>query len=176
TNAPTGTELIQRITPLDLAAREIEIVKQVLAGNIPGFLRRLCPIDVTKTVAAGTNVGTFYVTPDYLAVRSDDDYFLAPLSPVPAKRIADALQCPLPTRKMVDAIYQSASLKLVPQPIPPSPAMTTVPVFSNHNAMVKAQRAGALAKWPLGTLVAGHKKDVVISAKLRVAPPGKVAI
>ena len=53
--------------------------------------------------------------------------------------------------------------------------MTTVPVFSNHNAIVRAQRAEQLEAHPLGALVAGHQKDVVITAKLASAP-GKVAI
>jgi hypothetical protein len=53
--------------------------------------------------------------------------------------------------------------------------MTTVPVFSNHNAIVRAQRAEQLKAHPLGALVAGHQKDVVLSAKLASAP-GKVAI
>src|SRR4029077_14782170 len=81
----------------------------------------------------------------------------------------------LPTRKMVDDIYTVASVKLTPSPIPPSAAMTTVPVFSNHNAIVRTQRAEYLKDFPLGTLVAGHQKDVVISARLASAP-GKVAI
>ena len=53
--------------------------------------------------------------------------------------------------------------------------MITVPVFSNHNATVRAQRTEQLPAHPLGTLVAGHQKDVVITAKLASAP-GKVAI
>ena len=51
----------------------------------------------------------------------------------------------------------------------------TVPVFSNHNATVRAQRTAQLKAHPLGALVAGHQKDVVFSARLAAAP-GKVAI
>ena len=53
--------------------------------------------------------------------------------------------------------------------------MITVPVFSNHNAIVHTQRGAELNAHPLGALVAGHQKDVVITAKLEAAP-GKVAI
>jgi hypothetical protein len=122
-----------------------------------------------------TNSATFYATPDYLAIGSDDDYFLIPISPNTGQRIADALHCCLPTPKMVDEIYAAAEVKLAPSPIPPSAAMTTVPVFSNHYATVRAQRAEWLKKHPLGALVAGHQKDVVISARL-ASVPGKVAI
>jgi hypothetical protein len=53
--------------------------------------------------------------------------------------------------------------------------MITVPVFSEHDAVVRAQRLEALSANPLGTLVAGHKKDVVITPQL-IDAPGKVAI
>ena len=76
------------------------------------------------------------------------DYFLIPISPNTAQRIADALHCSLPTPKMVDEIYAAAEVKLVPAPIPPTPAMTTVQVFSNHNATVRAQRAEQLPSAP----------------------------
>jgi hypothetical protein len=174
-NAPTGTEFAKRITPLDLAEREKEVVAQIIAGNVPNFLRKLCPVPATSVGEGTTNTATFYVTPDYLAVGSDDDYFLIPISPNTAQRIADALHCSLPTPKMADEIYAAAEVKLVPSPIPPTPAMTTVPVFSNHYAIVRAQRAEQLTAHPFGALVAGHQKDVVISAKLASAP-GKVAI
>jgi hypothetical protein len=89
--------------------------------------------------------------------------------------VADRLDCSLPTRKLVDAIYESADLRLEPEPIPPSPAMTTLPCFSNHNALVRAQRLRHLQAQPLGRLVAGHKKDVVLTPALETKP-GRVAI
>jgi hypothetical protein len=174
-DALTGTDLARRITPLDLPEREKEIVAQITSGNVPGFLRKLCPVTTTSIIGGKTNTATFYVTPDYLAVGLEADYFLIPVSPNTGQRIADALRCSLPTAKMVDAIYAAAEVKLPPTPISPSPAMTTVPVFSNHNAIVRSQRGEQLAAHPLGALVAGHQKDVVISAKLASAP-GKVAI
>ena len=174
-NAPTGTQFARQITTLPLREREEAAYQQMVAGNIPAFLRHLCPVQVAGVLNGQTNTATFFVTPDYLAVGSDEDYFLLPLSPQTAQRVADALGCSLPTRKMVDAIYSAAAVKLVPSPILPSPAMTTVAVFSNHNATVRAQRTEQLTAHPLGALVAGHKKDVVISAKFASAP-GKVAI
>ena len=95
-----------------------------------------------------------------------------PLSPIMAQKVADLVHCSLPTRKMVDDIYHVATVKLVPSPIPPGPAMGTVPVFIQHNETVMKQRQEQLHDHPLGALVAGHKKDVVISNKL-AATPGK---
>ena len=110
---------------------------------------------------------TYYVTPDYLAVGSNEDYFLAPMTPLLAQRLADALHCTLPTRKMVNDIYTAAPLKLAPAPIAPSTEMITVPVFALHDSMVWAQRSPQLGPFPMGTLVGGTKKDVVISNKIR---------
>jgi len=171
-NAIPGTEFARRITPLSLHEREKEILDQITSGNVPDFLRKLVPVPAAD---GNTNTATFYATPEYLAVGSDADYFLTPISPNTAQRIADLTHCLLPTRKMVNDIYAAAQVKLAPAPIPPSPAMTTVPVFSNHNALVRAQRADQLKAYPLGALVAGHQKDVVITPKLASAP-GKVAI
>ena len=49
--------------------------------------------------------------------------------------------------------------------------MTTVAVFLRHNEIVRA----SAQQRPPGTLVAGHKKDVVIANKV-FKMPGKVAI
>jgi hypothetical protein len=174
-NAPTGTEFAKRVTTLDLTEREKEIFAQITSGNVPNFLRKLCPVPATSVTDGKTNRATFYATPDYLAIGSDNDYFLMPISPNTAQRIAEALHCSLPTPKMVNEIYAAAEVKLAPSPIPPSPAMTTVPVFGKHNDIVRAQRAEQLPAHPLGALVAGHQKDVVITAKL-ASSPGKVAI
>jgi hypothetical protein len=174
-NAPGGAAFAGKVATLSLLDREQQIYSEILSGNVPDFLRKLRPVQVTNIVDGHTNTATFYVTPDYLAIGSNEDYFLMPISPNTAQRIADTLGCRLPTRKMVDAIHAGAELKLSPSPIPPSAAMITVAVFSNHNETIRAQRLAELKAHPLGALVAGHKKDVVVSAGLATAP-GKVAI
>jgi hypothetical protein len=166
---------LTQFASLDLERREDAIISEVLAGNIPNFLRKLCPVHLTNVFQGATNTATCFVTPDYLCIGTDDDYFLAPVSPNVAQRLANALSCSLPTPKLVDAIYRAAEVKLNPTPIPPSPAMTAVAVFSDHNSMVRTQRAEQIKAHPLGALVGGHKKDVVITTRLADAP-GKVAI
>jgi hypothetical protein len=175
TNAPDGDSFAQKITALDLTQRDKAIADEIFAGNIPDFLRKFCTVTVTNVAENVTNVGTFFVAPDYLAVGLDENYFFTPVSPGTAQRIADRLDCLLPTRKMVNAIYAAAEVKLAPSPIPPSAAMTTVPIFVQHNAIVRAQRMALTNLFPPGALVAGHKKDVVISARL-ASVTNKVAI
>jgi hypothetical protein len=174
-SAPSGSEFAQRVSVMELNEREREIYSQIMAGNIPNFLRNLCAVQVTNAANGRTNRATFFVTPDYLAIGSDEDYLLMPISPNTAQRIADAWASSLPTRKTVNDIYSAAAVKLAPMPMTPGPTMTTIAVFSNHNAIVRSQRIEQVKAHPLGALVAGHQKDVVISASLASAP-GKVAI
>ena len=166
-DALKGTDFARSIAEMPLKEREERIFAEIKAGNVPPFLRRFVPVDVTN----GSLKATFFVAPDYLAIGSDDDYFSTPLTPYTAQKVADLVGCTLPTPKMVDDIYRVAAVKLTPSPIPPTPAMTTIPVFLRHNQMVLAQRP----EEPPGRLVAGHKKDVVIANKV-FGLSGKVAI
>lgn len=166
-SAETGTEFAQRVAAMSREDREEEVLAAVREGNVPAFWKKFVEVKLGDA--------TISVSPDYLCIGSDDDYWLAPLTPATAQAVADELGCVLPTRKMVDAIYRAAPLKLEPSPILPSKAMTTAKVFSDHNATVGEQRKAARAAYPLGTLVAGHKKDVVITPRL-VTSPGRVAI
>jgi hypothetical protein len=157
-DAESGTEFARRIEALDVQQREEAVIAEVKRGNVPASWRQFAEV---KAGAA-----TILVAPDYLAVGSDEDYFYAPLTPQSAQALADELECTLPTRKMVDAIYRAAPLKLAPLPIPPSREMTTGKVFAQHNRSMREQRAASLVAQPPGTLVAGHKKDVVLTPQL----------
>jgi len=161
--APSGTQFINLITPLALTEREHWIYAQVISGNVPDFLRVLVPIHVNAVIGGTAHTATFYAAPDYVAIGTDADYFLEPMTPLLAQRLCDRLGCTPPTRKMVNQIWTNAAVKLNPQPIPPSGAMITVPVFADHNTMVWTQRATFTSSFPLGALVSGDKKDVVIS-------------
>lgn len=174
-DAETGTTFSRRISTLDFTNREQAMLDEVLAGNVPGFYRKFCAVSITNRLDGNQHAATFFAAPDYLAVGSDEDYFFVPMSPVVAQRIADRLNCSLPTRKMVNDIYAAAAVKLTPSPIPPGPRMITVPVFAEHNGIVRSQRLDQVAMYPLGHLVAGDKKDIVITARLTNSP-GRVAI
>jgi len=158
-----GSAVADALDTLSQSGREERLYQEIHSGNIPQFLRTFVPITSRATIEGNEHVLVWHVLPDYLAVGSDDDYFLMPMTPSLAQLLADTLGCTLPTRQMVDAIYTHATLKLSPKPIPPSPAMTTVAVFWQHNDSIRIQRKTMLAQHPLGVLVAGHKKDVIIS-------------
>jgi hypothetical protein len=176
-NAYNGTQFIAVINSLNLNAREDSIFAQIIQGNVPEFQRNLIPITINESINSVNYNLTYYVLPDYLAIGCDTNYFLCPMTPVLAQKICNYTNCMLPTRKMVNQIWNAATVKLSPSTIPPSSAMTTVPVFNQHNTTVWGQRSQVLAEHPLGELVGGDKKDVVISNLIYTSPsPLRVVI
>jgi hypothetical protein len=163
TSAISGSAFVSVIWSMPRELREEQIYSQVVGGNIPNFMRQLKVVTATANIGGNNHTATYFVIPEYLAVGSDSDYFLSPMTPLLAQRICNALHCTLPTKKMVDQIYTTALCKLRPQPIPPTPQMITVPVFSQHNDSVRAIRFPVISQFPLGTLVGGTKKDIIIS-------------
>jgi hypothetical protein len=162
--APVGSAFAREVADLPLEAREERIRAEILAGNIPGWLRTLVPVTMRRQHQGAEARVTFWVAPDYLAVGSDADYLLIPMRPQLAQEIADRTGTSLPTAVMVDATWLAAPVKLGPDSIAPSRAMVTMPVFLAHHAMVAGRRrADSL---PMGTLTAGHKKDVVLTPRL----------
>jgi hypothetical protein len=94
------------------------------------------------------------------------------MTPATARAIADAVGCERVTRKVVDDVYRAAAaVKLAPRPM--TERREDVATFYEHHRVVEAQRV-ASGK-PAGALIAGIKKDVVISNRLRERP-GRVAI
>ena len=167
-NALTGTEFSKSIrdSALSLSDREHIIFNEIRSGNIPEFYRTLVEIRVTVAVLEKIHTIRYFVLPDFIAIGSDDNFFYCPMRPQLAQKVANLMKASLPTRKISNQIYQNALVKMVPEPIPPSPQMITIPVFEKHNQLVNAQRKLTINKHPLGSLVAGNKKDVVISNKI----------
>lgn len=77
---------------------------------------------------------------------------------------------------MVDQIYEQAKIKLTPAPIPPTKAMTTVPIFIKHSNSVQQQLIPYLTQHNESELTAGNKKDIIISNKIYTEKTAKVVI
>jgi len=172
-----GSQIINYIIDMSIDEREAYIFNEITKGNIPDFYRNMVRITDSALIEGVYKHIVYYVIPDYLALGSNSDYFLCPMSPILGQKVADSLNCTLPTRKIVDQIWNAASVKMQPEPILPSPEMTTVPVFAMHNSMVWIQRQKYFPENPLGNLVSGNKKDVVISNLINSSsPPKRVVI
>jgi len=172
--AETGSEFVRQTAPLSEAEREKVIAAELLAGNLPEFLRHLKPVTLRGRLPRGEAVEiTLCVTPDYLALGSDADFLRVPMGLSTALTTAARFGFVLPTPRMVDAIYEQADIHLRPQPLPPGPAMRSNAYYWEHQQRVQEQRLALHA--PLGTLIAGQKKDLVVTNQLwRKA--GRVAI
>lgn len=171
TSATTGNEFYHQAFTMKWAARDSFAVKEVLAGNVPDFLRNFSAINVfiTDSSTGKTIKATYYVSPDYLSIGSNDDWARINITPVAAQKIADSFHCFLPTRKMVDDIYKAAKIKL--EPVPMYAFRDSTATMWHHHLIVEGQRKGRKG------LIAGIQKDIVISGKIaRDTKPDRVAI
>ena len=173
-NMVGGASFARSIARLVRGARDAQTARAVLRGDIPDFLRRLKPVELHAYTSDGRPLNaTLCVMPDYLAVGSDRDFLRMPMGLQAAAEVASRLGFVLPTPRMVDAIYRHSDRHLRPQPLRASAAMRTTAYFTRHDADIVAQ-ARRLGIAP-GMLLAGHKKDVVLSNRME-SHPGRIAI
>ncbi|MFB9150840.1 hypothetical protein [Roseovarius ramblicola] len=166
--------IMARLSGIEGVTRDAYVTREILSGNMPGFLRDLRPVSLRGRAADGRRVTiTLCVTPDYLAVGSDRDYTRIPLGLRAATRIGGAFGMVLPTPRMVDLIHRAADVRIAPRPMPAGPKMRSTDYLTRHNATVAAQISAAGASQ--GALISGHKKDVVLTNRL-AERPGRVAI
>jgi hypothetical protein len=173
--AETGSRFMDRITFLPKDEREEEIFKAIASGNIPGFLRKMISLSGEFSDAAGIkHKVTYDVMPDYLSVGNDADFCRIPMNPYTAQKLADLSGGSLLTAKISDHIYEKAAVRLYPYNyIPVGDLNEQVSKFRDHNKQIEKQFADAGGK--NGQLMAGIKKDVVLSERL-FRQPGKVVI
>jgi len=170
--SPTGKEFLAATNDLEIEYREVRILQEILRGNIPTFLRSTIAVEISAQTPDGTKLnGTVYVMPDYLAIGSNDDFVRIPMNPITAQQIADHFGYSLPTTKIVDAVFAQAELRLDPKPLRPGSKMISNYYYKVHNELIEKQ----LKEEDYGKLLAGHKKDVVLSNRLNRRPT-RVAI
>jgi hypothetical protein len=164
--AETGTDFLERISGLPLSEREDEIYKAVASGNIPGFLRKTVTLQgVFEDLNGGKHSVIYDVLPDYLAIGSDDNFCRVPMNPRTAQRLATLFGASLTTSVLSDHIYSNAELKLAPfNYVPVGNANELVSKFVEHNAQIEKQLSEAGGKH--GQLVAGIKKDIILSSRI----------
>lgn len=166
---------MQRMIPMELEDREKEIFKALVSGNMPDFLREPIRLTSTFTDSIGQTHKLIYeVLTDYLAIGSNEDYCRIPMNPHTAQRLADVFGASLITAKISDQIYAQAEVKLDPffyKPV--GRENESVEKFILHNNQIEQQKKEA--KGQNGQLIAGIKKDVILSNRLANSP-NKVVI
>ena len=165
--APTGSQFITDNMNLVGPTREANILKEFLEGNIPDFLRQFAPITITTS----TNKLTYMVMTDYLSIGTDQDYVRMPMNALSAQAIADQYDCSLPTKKIVNQIWQQSINKIEPKPwgAPYDADMFATHRIGTHNTTIQNQLIG---KDPY-KLTSGQKKDVIITNALGIGNPRK---
>jgi hypothetical protein len=178
TSSLTGSEFYRQAAAMKWGARDSIVVKQLLSGNMPDFLKKFVPVKVAVVDSASgkTIHATYFAAPDYLSIGTNNDWARINITPGAAQRIADSFYCFLPTRKMVDDIYKASKLKL--EPVPMYAFRDSTPTMWHHHLIIEGQRKGRKAsQQERRGLIAGIKKDVVISGKIsRDGRPNRVAI
>jgi hypothetical protein len=166
----TGSDFYKTVASWKWKERDSFAVQEILSGNMPSFFKKLMPVNTEiKDGTGNIHVAVFYVLPDYLSIGTDEDWARIPLTPMAAQKIADSFHCFLPTRKIVDLIYQQASVKL--EPVPMYAFRDSSVTMWQHHLIIEGQRKGRKG------LIAGIKKDIVISGKVsRDAKPNREAI
>lgn len=169
-SALTGSAFKDNILNLDRKKREEAIIREILSGNVPQFLRQFVPVQLQGTGMDGNPRTILFETlPDYLAIGSDTDFFRVPMTPLSAWTIANVTGTSLLTSKTSDHVHAVAQIKLDPKPLVKN--RDKVESFFEHQQMIQKQ---LMEKTP-GLLISGIKKDVVLSRRL-LEKPNRVAI
>lgn len=163
TDKVSGSILVNHIEKLSAEEREAFVEECLLSGNYPGFMDEFVRINVQIKDEGGKIIKAYYfVSPDYLSIGTNSDFVRIPIQPTTAQRIANKKGCFLSTRKICNDIYDSAIIRLKPHPL--TEDRDSLYTFIEHNSIIEGQRKGYLG------LIAGHKKDVIITTKLHESP------
>jgi hypothetical protein len=167
----TGNDFYHQAFAMKWKERDSFVVKEILAGNLPSFLKKFerVKVSIIDSVTNKTINAEYFVARDYLSIGTDNDWARINITPIAAQKIADSFNCFLPTKKMVDDIYKAARLKM--EPVPMYAFRDSTPTMWHHHLIIEGQRKAKKG------LIAGIQKDVVISGKiLRDPKPERVAI
>ena len=170
----SGSAFAASIVTMDPTHREQAVLREILSGNVPPFLRNLVPVKLSYARPSGGVLNaTVFVMPEYLSIGRDDDFLRIPMNLYTATTVARSMGFVLPTRRIVDAIYRQSTFHFSPEPMTPGPQMRSTEYYRLHNQKIDLQSRmlGIMA----GALVSGDKKDIVLTNLLE-RNPGRIAI
>jgi hypothetical protein len=157
---PGGKSLLAAYRDAPILKREEAVLDALQRGYFPDFMRKMKRV----TIREGGHTLMFWVMPDYVAIGNNEDAVLMPLSFVSARKLANSWSFLLPTPKMVDAIFHQAECVMWPRIFRPATEMMSVAWLEAHNDLIRSQR---FLEWDFTRLAAGHKKDIVLTPRLK---------
>lgn len=153
---------------------ENELIKQISYGNVPTRLRKLRPVSFKALDKKGLkHKVTFFALPDYLTLGEDGEGLVMPMTLMAAKVVAKNLGLVFPTKKMVNLIFEAASVK-IPGSIQkefPSAGASNKEIFESyfvtHNYIVDFMLKLPSEQYEQAMrgeiFIAGAKKDLVLA-------------
>ncbi|RPD93289.1 hypothetical protein EGM88_13260 [Aureibaculum marinum] len=171
-NLHSVESFLKNLSQLPIRQREDSLIKYMSKGWMPAYNFQFKEVSYTYKNAKGKKYKiSFWVSPDYLSIGTNQNFVRMPLTPQTAQKLADQFHSVLPTTKMVNKIYEKATIKL--SPIPLTENRDSLSTFVKHHFLIQQQLKYNI---PNG-IVAGIKKDVVQSnAVLSNPKPNRVAI
>lgn len=128
-----------------------------------------CSINNFKPVTINDNKNklTYIVSNNYLSFEN----IIIPLSAPRAQELMDSCYCTLPTKMMVDQIWKAAQIKVkqISKGPPYDSSMFSIKEIIRNSELINIELSGK----DTTQLIAGHKKDVVITNKLAPNNPNK---
>jgi len=168
----TVESFLNNLVKLPVRQREDSLIYYISKGWMPDYNFRFKEVSYQYTTTSNKKLKiSFWVSPDYLSIGTNENFVRMPLTPQAAQALVDQLHCVLPTTKMVDEIYKSANVKLPPIPLVEN--RDSFPSFIKHHLLIQKQLKNKIHKG----IIAGIKKDIVQSlAVLKNPKPNRVAI
>ena len=163
----TGSAFYKEAAGLQWKQRDSLAMHYILSGHIPAFLNKMQPVNFIFHNNGKRYRVTYFVSSDYLSVGTDDDGARIPLTPMFSQKIADSLDCFLPTTKMVNDIHEHATIKLAPIPLVENRDNSNT--MYQHHLLIQEQYKNQKG------IISGIKKDIVITDQLN-NKPDRVAI
>lgn len=167
----SATVWLDKIAKMTVMQRNAEIKTQCVTANVPQWME-FVHMESTEIIDGKQVKLTFQCMPDYLCIGTSEDFISVPMSYDLSVAVAKHLNCEIPTRKIVNLIYKQAEIKLEPRPLPPiTGQMESTAYMIKQNALIESQKSGFNRMIAInGRLIAGHKKDIVISALMAQKP------
>lgn len=166
-----GSDFMRRADTTAFWTLEDIIVETVTAGQVPDALRHFRKITFTTPVVDSVEIlrkkhkVEMWVLPDYVAIGTNDDFVRMPMGPYAAQRIADSLDCTLPTAYLVDRIAEASEGHVDIFPFRPLGNRNSQPiVFQDSNNAINAQFKAY--GYEFGQFISGLKKDIVLTYKI----------
>ena len=171
----SGWNFMLKADKMEFWKLEDLIAQTILEGNVPTPMKHFrkivfrTPVVDSVEILKKRHTIEMWVLPDYLTIGTDKSFVRIPMGPLAAQRIADSLNCILPTTYLVDRIAEVAEGHLDIFPFRPLDNRNSQPIVfqDSHNAIQALYKAKG---YKFGQFISGLKKDVVLTYKILTQP------